>query len=349
MRSSIVFPSLSMLALALSGCGGGDSDSSSAMVSFSVADAPVDDVKAVWVTLESVTLTDTSDDTNSHTLVINNSDGDPEPLLINLKDYQDGAKKLIISDAEVALGDYNLTLNTYGCPQSANGTGSTNDCWVVENDDTIYPLKTPSNKLKLGSFSVSQEGTQAYTIDFNLRSALVNNGGGDNYNLKPHGITIVDNFTLGKISATVTDTLFNLADDTCTAGTGNALYLYQGWHSTSGILDVTLGDEFDPDVDTDIAEDVLMPYASKLVTTASESTPEGDVPVEYVFANLPEGNYTLAFSCSDAGYAQNGDPSNGDSAEYYDQITIANPTEQWVELSVSYDQTAAHAFDVSAL
>lgn len=303
-----------------------------------------DDVKAVWVTLESVTLTDTNDDTSSQTLVINNSDGDPEPVLINLKDYQDGAKKLIISEEEVALGDYNLTLNTYGCPQSANGTGSTDDCWIVENDDTIYPLKTPSNQLKLGSFTVDQEGTQAYTIDFNLRSALVNNGGGDNYNLKPHGISIVDNSTLGSIEATVTDSLFNRDDTTCTPGTGNVLYLYQTSFSDADPGDV-LGDEFDRSIDTDVATGIWQPYASKLVTSDGEVTT--------TFANLPTGDYTLAFSCSDAGVDQNDNAINGDDPEVYNQIPVAisdgvESAALWTVLTVNYNEVTTHTFDEPA-
>lgn len=343
MRSSITIPSLSILALALAGCGGSDSGGDTAMVSFSVADAPVDDVKAVWVTLESITLTDTNDDTTSQTLVINGEDG----LRINLKDYQDGAKKLILSEEEVALGDYNLTLNTLNCPQSANGTGSTSYCSIIKNDDTEYPLKTPSNKLKLGSFTVNQEGTQAYTIDFNLRSALVNNGGGDNYNLKPHGISIVDNSTLGSIETTVTDALFYRDDTTCTSGTGNALYLYkmeEGDPSFNPSDDI-LGDEFDRSTDTDVADNIWQPYASKLVTSDGEVTT--------TFANLPTGDYTLAFSCSDAGVDQNDNAVNGDDPEIYNQIPVAisdgvESAALWTVLTVNYNEVTTHTFDEPA-
>ncbi|MCW8330173.1 DUF4382 domain-containing protein [Photobacterium sp. SDRW27] len=331
MRSLFPLSTLTVISiLGLSGCGSDSQET--ANVSFSVADAPVDNMKAVWVTLESVTLESDSKKSKTQTIMITDKNGKNSPMYINLMDYQNGDTKLIIENAVIAKGSYRLVLNTYGCAQSANGTGSTDYCSVVKYDDSIYPLKTPSNKLKLGEFYVSKKDYQAYTLEFKLRSALVNNGGGSNYNLKPHGVSIVESAAVGSISGTVDMNLYGAGD--CPTDSGNVVYLYQGWHSTDGALDMTLGDEYDPSVDTDVPENVLMPYASKLLDQDN-----GD----YTFAYLPAGDYTLAFSCNDVGVNQN--ELTGDDPEYYDQIPIGNPTYTWGEVTVSSGNNTTYDFN----
>ena len=295
------------ISTALIGCGSDSSDSepTTAKVSFSIADAPVDNALEVNVTYQSITLKRNGEDDIELPLV--DEEGNEAPQQINLLDYQNGDSLLILSEVELPVGDYQeLIINTQGCPQNQNG--STEDCNVVEEDGSILPLKTPSNKLRLGGFTVSVEATQAYTIDFNLRKSLVSTANESSYNLKPHGVTIVDNQSVGSIFGSVDANLF-MAGETCEADTGNVVYLYAGLVDETSVL----GDEFDPDVDNNVPEDVVAPYASKMLQL-DDST---DL-YSYSFNFLPAGDYTLAFSCS----AVNDDP------EYYDEIMIADPAEQ---------------------
>ncbi|MGF1760302.1 DUF4382 domain-containing protein [Photobacterium sagamiensis] len=357
MRPLFPLSALFIALFGLSGCGDSSDSAPTAKVSFSIADAPADGVKEVWVTFESITLNSYTgdknnkdvdkevDESNSQTIFVTDAKNKANPIRINLMDYQKGKSKRIINGAEVPVGDYSLTVNTSGCSQSAadgadgadGSAGPTDHCWVKEYDEGTKPLKTPSNKLKLGKFTVSQKDNQAYTIDIKLRSSLVNNGGGDNYNLKPHGISIVDTATVGSISGTVDINLFSAGD--CFADSGNTLYLYQGGYSGEGLSSMTMGDEFDPDIDTDVPENVLMPYASTLLDPN-----EGEDSNAYVFGNLAAGQYTLAFSCTDAGIDQSGGAIQGDHPEFYNQIPIAKSDSQWTKLTVLSGEDTRYDF-----
>ncbi|MGY5452469.1 DUF4382 domain-containing protein [Agarivorans sp. MS3-6] len=308
-RVSLVASTITGL-LACGGDGGSDiTPPSTAKVSFSIADAPVDSAQEVNVSYASMTLLRTGQDDIE--LPLEDENGDP--LSINLLDYQNGDSLLVLSEAELPVGEYNeLILNTYECPQNQNG--SSEFCNVLEDSNAVIPLKTPSNKLRLGSFTVTTEGTQAYTIDFNLRKSLVSTANGQSYNLKPHGVTIIDNTTIGSISGTVDPNLFSAGE--CLADQGNVVYLYT---APIGELEI-LGDEFDPEIDTDVSELVRAPYASKMVSLDDDSN-----DYLYSFAHLPAGEYVVAFSCS----AQNDDP------ELYDEIIIADPIGQAETITVT--------------
>ncbi len=318
------------LTLLLAACGGSDSDNNleqpanTALVSFSISDAPVDFASSVTVTYSSITLKsdgDNEEDDSGVTLPIVDEDGNPTTMTINLLDYQNGDEKLIISNTEIPVGEYsNLILNTSGCPQNQNG--STEFCWV-EDDEGIKPLKTPSNKLKLGAFSVSSEAVQAYTIEFNLRSSLVETAGGASYNLKPHGIRVVDSESVGSLAGMVDVNLLNVGDNCSTVyedntDHGKVVYLYAGTIEEGDVL----GDEFDPDTaQGNIADNVVMPFASDTVVF------NDDVEVStysYHFAHLPPNTYTVAFSCS----------AVGDDSVEYNEITIADPAEQLHEVVI---------------
>ncbi|GDY24569.1 hypothetical protein AHAT_04590 [Agarivorans sp. Toyoura001] len=323
MKNTFNVSLIASLTLSLIACGGdGGSDitpPSTAMVSFSIADAPVDSAAEVNVSYTSITLERTGEDDIELPIVDDNGD----PITINLLDYQNGESLLVLSDTELPVGDYReLIINTFECPQNQNG--STEFCNVVEDSNATLPLKTPSNKLRLGGFTVTTEGTQAYTIDFNLRKSLVSTANGQSYNLKPHGVTIVDNTTVGEISGSIDPNLLSAGD--CQADTGNVVYLYN--QPIDGFS--VLGDEFDPEIDTEVPTDIVAPYSSKMVQQDSETN-----LYSYSFAHLPAGDYTLAFSCS----AVDDDP------ELYDAIVIADPQDQDVELTVIAGEVTEHNFE----
>jgi len=294
-------------------------ESPTPLISFAIADAPADSVTEVWVTLSSITLKSASDDDDDDSGITLPILGDDElPLLINLMDYQNGEEFMIIDNAEVPSGNYtNLILNTSGCAQNPNG--SDQDCWVIDSD-TRKPLKTPSNKLRLGEFNVSDEAQQKYTIEVSLRSSLTSTAGGAAFNLKPHGIRIVG--IVGSLSGTVDVNLLNPAtdDDRCdevfVANTnhGKVVYLYQGDIAEDSVL----VDEFDPDFAlNERPENAISPYASDSLSYDAEAN-DGAGAYQFNFSHLPVGEYTVAFSCS----------AVDDSAKEYEAIMIADPTEQ---------------------
>jgi hypothetical protein len=322
-----------MLSLLLGACGGSSSDSTNnsstivppvnstpapvvdPLVSFSVADAPADSVTSVNVTFDSLSLKLSSDDDDDSGLNIPIVDeaGNPTTMTIDLMQYQNGDERLIIANSTIAIGDYsNLIVHTSGCPQNQNG--STEFCWVIDADGR-KPLKTPSNKLKLGAFSVTNDSEQSYVIEFNLRSSLVSTANGMSYNLKPHGVRIVnaalDSTLSGQIdvnlltAGTSCETVFQNDTDH-----GKVVYLYQ----TNVSNEALMADEYDDE----FAENIIPDHAVKPIASQSLNFDSEQNRYHYYFSHLAAGEYTVAFSCS----ALNDDPQE------YDSILIANPIEQ---------------------
>jgi len=284
------------------------------IVSFSVSDAPSDSVTSVNVTFSSITLKTASDsDDSGLDLPILDDEGEPSTMTIDLMNYQNGDAKLIINNVVVPMGDYeSLVLNTFGCPQNQNG--STESCWVVDNEG-IKTLKTPSNKLKLGAVSISSEIEQTFNIEFNLRSSMTSTAGGASYNLKPHGIRIVDSAEVGSLSGTIDVNLLTLGEGCETvfqvdSDHGKVVYLYEGDISEEAVM----GDEYDPDVaQNEIPDNVIKPYTSDSIYFDAD-----DSSYNYKFSFLPAGEYTVAFSCS----------AIGDEPEEYEGIMIPTPSNQ---------------------
>lgn len=317
---------------ALASCGGSsdsqapilpsDTAPTTAIVSFSVSDAPSDSVVSVNVTFDSITLKSSgedADDDSGINIPIVDGEGNKSSLTINLMDFQDGESKLIIENTTVAIGHYdNLILNTVGCPQNQNG--NIDACWV-EDIEGKKPLKTPSNKLKLGEFSVSSETEQAYNIEFNLRSSMTTTANSASYNLKPHGIRIVNEDLSGSLIGVVDVNLLT-AGEACETvfeaetDHGKIVYLYKSDLVGENIL----GDEFDSEVSiSPIPENVIAPFASDSLSFDAEND-----TYNYSFNHLEAGRYIVAFSCS----------AVSDNPEEYDALTIPNPDNQFHEVDI---------------
>lgn len=319
-----------LMSFSLISCGGSSSEGEEStpaipLVSFAIADAPADSVTSVNVTFSSITLKSTSDDEDDESginIPILDDDGNPTTQTIDVMDYQNGEELIIIENFELAAGDYtNLILNTSGCPQNPNG--SDEFCWVIDND-TRKPLKTPSNKLKLGNFTVSGDEQQIYTIEFNLRSSLTSTAGGSAFNLKPHGIRIVESTEVGAVHGSVDANLLS-AGEGCennfleNTDHGKVVYLYQGEMAEGDVF----VDEFDPDeAENSRPENAVKPYGSDTLSFDVNTN-----SYVYSFSHLPSGNYTLAFSCS----------AVDDSANEYDGIVIANPEVQIHTVTIEKD------------
>ncbi|MER0335095.1 DUF4382 domain-containing protein [Vibrio vulnificus] len=285
-------------ALLLAGCGGSDGGKT-ANVSFYVSDAPVDSAQSVSVGFTQVELVD--NEGNSVFLDVVPSTG-VDYQKIDLLDYQGTDSVLMVSTQPVPVGSYKeLILHV----TNENGVN------YVIDDNGQQPLKQPSNKLKLGSFDVTSEAVQLYTIEFDLRQSLVmrgNLGSNNGYILKPHGVSIVSNASAVSISGNVDDNLLT-GDESCTADSQAFIYLYEGeGHDSANLIDLV--DEDDPEFDSQnpVPENAVKPIASAGL----------DENNNYAFGFLNSGTYTVAFSCN----------AGDDNPIQYDGTAIPLPTGQ---------------------
>ncbi|MGR5064085.1 DUF4382 domain-containing protein [Photobacterium sp. DNB22_13_2] len=309
------YKTLSVLAVAtlLSACGSDSSNDSTqyAKVSFSVSDAPVDTMSEVVVAFDKLELK--HENGNTYIIDVDTDDDGNDYQQIDLLDYQGTDEALIITEHSLPAGVYK---------QMIVHTKLGNMNWVKDDETSgEYDLKIPSNKLKLGGFEVVPEDdntVQSFTIEFDLRQSLVLRGNSNNnngYNLKPHGVKIVDNGQAASLWGNVDLALFDQGLG-CEYDTGNFVYLYP----EHVLGDYQLVDNFDP-LDEDFIGDNLpagqyvLPYASAAVD------PDGD----YAFGYIPAGDYTVAFTCN----AVDDDP-----IQYDNDIIIANPEEQQYEITL---------------
>lgn len=299
-------------------CGGSDTTDPTknmAKVSFSVSDAPVDSAQKVVIAFDQIELVKSGQD--NIVLDVSGPNGESYRQL-DLMQYQGTDSAMIITDQPIPTGTYNnLILHILD-----ESTGS--DLSYVVDDNGQIPLKQPSQKLQLGGFTVGQDSVQSFTIEFDLRQSLVENSNGARYNLKPHGVKILNNAAVAAVYGNVDINLFGA--NGCNADTGNFVYVYPG-HSLDSSK---LADNYDPDTNTaTLPEGIIEPYASTGVTWDSGNYGS------YSFGYLPTGDYTVAFTCS----AENDEPSQ------YDGIVIPNPTEQLHEISVVAGQDVQQDFN----
>jgi hypothetical protein len=308
------------------GGGGGGSASATGKVSFGVTDAPVDDAAAVVITIDKVILRrdGAADVVVDRFTVPSLNVSNAETIQLDLLDYRNGNRLLVVNDLLVPAGSYGqLILQVVD--------NDVNASYVEELSTGLRkPIKQPSGDLKLGGFTVNQDGVYVYTLDFDLRKALTynpgNNGNGqDRYILKPRGVRLIDQALAAALTGTVDDALFDAGGTACAGKTvptsGNAVYLYQG-HT---LAPASLVDIYDPDIAQTLTppSGAVNPYAATQVYQATDGR------WYYNFGFLPAGNYTLAFSCA----------ALGDDADYYNGISIPLPADQKVELTLSAGAT----------
>ncbi len=291
----------------LSGCGGDESSSTqTSNVSFSVSDAPVDEASSVTIGFTQVELVRSNGE--SIYLDVEPSSPSNDYEQIDLLDYQGKDSALIITQQPIPVGSYkNLILHI----SSESGVN------FVDDADGTQALKQPSNKLKLGGFEVTEEATQSFTIEFDLRQSLVmrgNTGSNKGYILKPHGVTILNNSEAASLSVTVNSSLYAGLEECPTTADNAFVYLYQGTGGT--LIDLVDQTDTDYEVKATLASDVIAPFA-----TASAS----DVDGTYNFGYLPTGEYTVAFVC---------DGSADDSIQY-DELTIPQPSNLVTTITLS--------------
>lgn len=284
---------LSVVALssAMVACGGGGSDNptpepDTASFSLAVSDAPVDQANAVVVYFNTVELIGPD---GPITFDVRDENNDPQA--IDLLNYQGEAFVTIVDATEIPIGTYTqLRLEV------------TEDSYI-EMDSGTFELKVPSNELKLDGIEALPGVEAAYTVEFDLRKSLVDPVGQPNtIFLKPRGVRLVANDSVGTLLGTVSPALIESAAcaEKIDMNSGNAVYIYEG-----DTLDETLlGD----DADEPANADEISPY-----TVANVNYNEESESYEFVAGYLPAGPYTVGFSC----LALNDEPETDENAEVF--------------------------------
>jgi len=299
------------------GCSDNEDDGTAfSSVSFSVSDAPVDSADAVVIAFDQLEFIH-ANGTRLMVAVDDDNTGHAYQQ-IDLLDYPGSNAALILTEELLPVGDYKELIIHIEAD---------NDLSYVTDNSGKHNLKQPSNKLKLGSFTINDVSVQGFTIEFDLRQSLVmrgNSGNNNGYILKPHGVTIIDNDTAASLKGTVESTLFSAGN--CDNDIGNYVYLYAG-HDLDSIKFVDNFDVGDDEFNGALpVSGSLLPYAS---TSVELST--GD----YAFGYLPSGDYTVAFSCS----------AIGDDPVQFDDLTIADPTWQFAEVELLDSQEVIYDFE----
>jgi hypothetical protein len=276
----ITVPLLLVTVLRGAACGGSDGGSNKkGIASFDIADAPVDDVTQVQLTINRFALKRA----NGSVIEITPE----EPIVIsNLLDLQGGNAAPLIPDTEFPAGRYNW-IRLYI-------SGGFPDSYVVTDEggsvDLFIPgqqANTPADNrfLQLVSgFVIPAGGNVDFTIDVDLRRALTKPANSDHYLLRP-ALRITDNSETGSLSGTVDAALLN--DESCTndlaSDTGNAVYLFNGNDAVTG--DVHVDDNGEPVGDNNplITGNVTLDTESGLYT--------------YSIGFVPAGDYSVALTC----------------------------------------------------
>jgi hypothetical protein len=318
MKKVVALITLSILLHGCGGGGGGGSDNGSGSgngkLTLAVADALVDNIDSVVLTVDKVILRrdGASDIVIDRFTIPALGITDADTFQIDLLNYRNGNRLLMVDGLVVPAGNYSQLI-----------------LQVLDNDvnysyvDTMghrVPIKQPSEQLKLGGFSVNASGVYAYTLDFDLRKAMTYNPGPDRYILKPRGVRVVSEQLASTLQGRVDTTILNL-DPGCMNKAdplaGNVVYLYQNHNLGGALVDV-----YDPDIASGVPAGVVNPYASATVFRASDNS------WRYHFGYLPAGDYTLAFAC----HAEN------DHGDTYDHVAIPQPGTQRAELTLTAGQ-----------
>jgi hypothetical protein len=235
------------------------------MMSLSVGDAPVDGAEKVVVEFTGVELVPDSGNPVDVTFAA--------PKTIDLlKDSGTASAQLFSQPIPPgSYGQIRLLVLADGDPSHS---------YIVLADGTMHGLMVPSGSetgLKLVSgFTVPGSGVVDYTIDFDLRQAIIcPSGQAPACTLKPVE-RLVNNTSVGNIQGQVSNTLVTTG---CTPG----VYLYAGNVAAPEDMNSTAP-----------AGDMSQPIASRVPVATSMP------PYYFQFTFLTPGNYTVAFTCQAA-------------------------------------------------
>ena len=270
-------PVLMILALYVTGlftgCGdssiSGNSDdrmgSDKTRLTLKVTDAPIDNITEVWIQFSAIELKPSDADSIRFELT--------SPMTINLLSLTGAKSAILLDNVIVPSGDYDwirLAVNA-----TRDGV---KDSYVRLLDGSEPELNIPGGStsgLQLNGGFTADSTTTQMTVDFDLRKSIAVTGS-DRYQFRPV-LKLIDDSISGTISGTINTSLLtepNCSDDN--ADTGNAVYVFSGNNITPDDIDNVYPD----------------PYTT---TTISYNT--NTEAYEYEVGFLPEGSYTVAFTC----------------------------------------------------
>ena len=262
----IICIAATFVALMLTACGGGGGDSSTGTLDLAITDAPVDDAKAVVVEFTGVQLQHAGGERIDYDFV--DELDNPEPRQIDLLALTGGTTELLLDGVTLTAGDYSWIR------LKVNAERGVIDSYIDLLDDTRHSLYVPSGSqsgLKLNrGFNIPDGGMASFTIDFDLRKSVHNpSNPADDYILRPT-LRLVDGNTDGALSGIVSG-IGNDPDCNDNVDYVGAVYVFN---------------DGDPVDDVDGVDD---PVTSAMVPA--------DGNYAYTVAFLPEGDYTVAFTC----------------------------------------------------
>ena len=301
------------LLLSLQGCGcgfdcNGNSNNDPGTITLAFSDAPIDEVEEVLLVVDTITFRRSAGDdviVESFTIPDLNL-VDAETFDIDLLDYPGVSQLDVITDLELENGSYSsIVLDIID--------GNINQSYVRDNDG-VKELNASSSQLVLPGISVSG-GVQGFTIEFSLAQSLQYLSASESYVLTNEGIRVEDSDS-GSISGRVETELFDL-DSPCDTKAdplaGNRIYLYSGINLGSN----NLADVFTSSSSETIPDDAIAPFA-----VADVIEVQGSPTANYIFGFIPEGQYTLVFSCE----AEDDDPVD------YNGFGVPSPADQLYEI-----------------
>lgn len=268
----------------LAACDSSSSDDNTAIFNLAVSDAPVDAAERVLVCFSSVQLVGNGEGSQrfdvggdngavpANDLCVDDS-GNPIPNTrgVDLLTLQGANAESLVVGAEVPAG-------TYGQMRLDIAEGSE----IELSDGTIHQLRVPSNQLRLDGPTLTANQTFDYTLEFDLRKAVVAPPGLPHYLLKPRGLRLVDNAEVGHLEGQVAEAL--LLENECAVAPEDltmpvaAVYLYGGH-------DVAFEDM------SDNSDDENGPYASTAVFF------DGASGYSFAIGFIQAGEYTIAVTC----------------------------------------------------
>jgi hypothetical protein len=307
------------VALALTACSSDDAATpATSDVSIRFSDAPIGELTEVVITVDQLIFNREGEDVTVDTFTsVDLGIEESETFQIDLLQVQGKLNLQVLDSVDLPVGDYQ-NLRVKVLDQDTDLT------YVMEKDGVARKqLKVPSGELKLGQFSVSNDSTQTFVVEFALNQAMTYNPGPDRYILKPRGVRVVRLEEASHISGTVDLANLHLrepCDDKADPSIGNVAYLYSGHDLNPALLGDLFIREDDsaqfPEFDENVPENIIQPLASAPIDGATE---------DYLFSYLSAGNYTLAISC----LAETDDPV------IFDQIPISAPADQIIELELN--------------
>jgi hypothetical protein len=311
------FGQITMAALTasvLAACGGSDNNddsvSQTATFNLGISDAPIDAAEAVVVCFNAVELTGQGQpiqyevgvdvEVPAENDLCRDSNGDviTNTIGIDLLQFTGSEQTQFLQDATIAAGNYGQLRLVMGEGSYASvdldGDGTTTD----------VPVSVPSNELKLDGFTADAGGNLNYTAEFDLRQGMTNPVGQEGFILKPRGVRLVDNSSVGHLQGSVSEE-FLLNETSCEVAPADLttpvayIYLYEGvGYELSALADIG-GSEEQP------------PYASTAVYF------DGASSYDYELGFVSAGEYTAALTCN-----SNDDSETDDDISFLHSVDV---------------------------